>query len=79
MKVSQISGPVRPKWFHISVGVGLLLTGALHEDGFADSCDGFGGGWDKAQVLAIMKDPRIGNSAALGLKLILLLKMHTNY
>ena len=54
---------------------GLLLTGALHEDGFADSCDGFGGGWDKAQVLAIMKDPRIGNYAALGLILILLLKI----
>jgi adenosylcobinamide-GDP ribazoletransferase len=58
----------------LSIIVGVLLTGALHEDGFADSCDGFGGGWDKAQVLAIMKDPRIGNYAALGLILILLLK-----
>lgn len=57
--------------------VGVLLTGALHEDGFADSCDGFGGGWDKAQVLAIMKDPRIGNYAALGLLLLLLLKTVT--
>ena len=34
----------------------VLVTGGFHEDGFADSCDGFGGGWDKAQVLAIMKD-----------------------
>ena len=58
----------------LSIVVGVLLTGALHEDGFADSCDGFGGGWDKAQVLAIMKDPRIGNYAALGLILMLLLK-----
>jgi len=58
----------------LSIIVGVLLTGALHEDGFADSCDGFGGGWDKAQVLAIMKDPRIGNYAALGLILLLLLK-----
>jgi len=58
----------------LSIIVGVLLTGALHEDGFADSCDGFGGGWDKSQVLAIMKDPRIGNYAALGLILILLLK-----
>jgi len=58
----------------LSIVVGVLLTGALHEDGFADSCDGFGGGWNKSQVLTIMKDPRIGNYAALGLILILLLK-----
>ncbi len=61
----------------LAVIVGVLLTGALHEDGFADSCDGFGGGWDKPQVLAIMKDPRIGNYAALGLMLLLLLKTVT--
>lgn len=59
----------------LSVIVGVLLTGALHEDGFADSCDGFGGGWDKTQVLRIMKDPRIGNYAALGLILLLALKV----
>ncbi|MCM2308482.1 MAG: adenosylcobinamide-GDP ribazoletransferase [Sulfuritalea sp.] len=52
----------------------ILATGAFHEDGFADSCDGFGGGWDKAQVLAIMKDSRIGSYAALGVGLILLTK-----
>ena len=61
----------------LSIIVGILLTGALHEDGFADSCDGFGGGWDKAQVLTIMKDPRIGSYAALGLILLLLLKTVT--
>ena len=52
----------------------LLATGAFHEDGFADSCDGFGGGWDKAQVLAIMKDSRVGSYATLGVGLILLTK-----
>jgi adenosylcobinamide-GDP ribazoletransferase len=52
----------------------ILATGAFHEDGFADSCDGFGGGWEKAQVLAIMKDSRIGSYAALGVGLILLTK-----
>jgi adenosylcobinamide-GDP ribazoletransferase len=61
----------------LSVVIGVLLTGALHEDGFADSCDGFGGGWDKSQVLSIMKDPRIGSYAAIGLILILLLKIFT--
>jgi adenosylcobinamide-GDP ribazoletransferase len=52
----------------------LLATGAFHEDGFADACDGFGGGWDKAQVLAIMKDSRIGSYGAIGIGLLLLAK-----
>jgi adenosylcobinamide-GDP ribazoletransferase len=52
----------------------LLLTGAFHEDGFADSCDGFGGGWSREQVLAIMKDSRIGTYGAAGLGLMLALK-----
>jgi len=52
----------------------ILTTGAFHEDGFADSCDGFGGGWDKAQVLAIMKDSRVGSYATIGVALILLTK-----
>lgn len=44
-----------------------LLTGGLHEDGFADSCDGFGGGWHKEQILSIMKDSRVGTYGVLGL------------
>ena len=48
----------------------VYLTGAFHEDGFADSCDGFGGGWEKAQVLSIMKDSRIGSYGVVGLLLI---------
>lgn len=53
---------------------GVLLTGGFHEDGLADTCDGFGGGWDKPQVLAIMKDSRIGSYGVLGLVLALALK-----
>lgn len=49
----------------------ILLTGAFHEDGFADSCDAFGGGWRREQVLSIMKDSRIGTYAAAGLIAIL--------
>lgn len=52
----------------------LLATGAFHEDGFADSCDGFGGGWDKAQVMRIMKDSRIGSYGAIGMGVLLLCK-----
>lgn len=52
----------------------ILATGAFHEDGFSDACDGFGGGWEKTQILAIMKDPRVGSYGALGIALMLLAK-----
>jgi adenosylcobinamide-GDP ribazoletransferase len=44
-----------------------LVTGGLHEDGLADAADAFGGGWNRQQVLAIMKDSRIGSFGALAL------------
>ena len=52
----------------------VLLTGALHEDGFADTCDGLGGGWTPEERLRIMKDSRIGTYGALGLVFLILLK-----
>jgi adenosylcobinamide-GDP ribazoletransferase len=54
--------------------IGIFLTGAFHEDGFADVCDGFGGGWGKQRILEIMKDSCIGVYGVLGLLLIFLLK-----
>jgi adenosylcobinamide-GDP ribazoletransferase len=63
-----------------AVAVGLmmsatvLLTGAFHEDGLADTCDGFGGGRTREAVLAIMKDSRIGAYGAIGIALMLGLK-----
>jgi adenosylcobinamide-GDP ribazoletransferase len=42
------------------VGASLWLTGALHEDGLADTCDALGGGRDRARVFEILKDSRIG-------------------
>jgi adenosylcobinamide-GDP ribazoletransferase len=59
----------------IALGIGMVLTGALHEDGFADVCDGFGGGWGKTRILAIMKDSHIGVYGVLGLMLLLSLKI----
>ena len=53
----------------------ILLSGGLHADGFADFCDGFFGGKDKAQILRIMKDSRIGTFGVVGLVLLLLTKM----
>lgn len=55
--------------------VSVLMTGALHEDGFADACDGFGGGMSRERILDIMKDSRIGVFGALGLGLLLALKL----
>lgn len=43
------------------------LTGALHEDGLADTADGFGGGHDVEQKLAIMRDSRLGSYGAMAL------------
>src|SRR5690554_3714540 len=54
----------------LSMAVTIRLTGAFHEDGWADACDGLGGGWDKLQVLAIMKDSRNGSYATVGLVLM---------
>ena len=55
----------------LGLAVGLVLTGALHEDGLADTADAFGGGRSPELRLAIMKDPRLGTYAALALGLTL--------
>lgn len=57
-----------------SMVASVIITGAFHEDGFADVCDGFGGGWTKEKILFIMKDSRLGTFGVIGLGLILLLK-----
>jgi adenosylcobinamide-GDP ribazoletransferase len=50
----------------------VLITGCLHEDGLADAADAFCGGWTKDQILAILKDSRIGSYGATALVLSLL-------
>lgn len=59
----------------LSMIASVLLTGAFHEDGLADSADGFGGGYDKDAVLRIMQDSRIGSFGAIALVLALGLKL----
>lgn len=61
----------------LSMVATVLLTGAFHEDGFTDVCDGFGGGWKREQVLEIMKDSRVGSYASVGLFLLLTIKYQT--
>lgn len=59
----------------LSLAASLLLTGGFHEDGFTDTCDGFGGGFTPEQILTIMKDSRIGAYGVLGILVLLLLKL----
>ena len=61
----------------LSMVASVLTTGAFHEDGFADVCDGFGGGWTKEKILDIMKDSRVGTYGSVGLILILALKFYS--
>ncbi|MBQ4813595.1 adenosylcobinamide-GDP ribazoletransferase [Pseudoalteromonas luteoviolacea] len=57
-----------------TIGLGLIITGAFHEDGFADVWDGFGGGWSQQQKLDIMKDSRIGTYGGTALIILMLSK-----
>ncbi|MCF6438336.1 adenosylcobinamide-GDP ribazoletransferase [Pseudoalteromonas luteoviolacea] len=59
-----------------TIGASLLLTGAFHEDGFADVWDGFGGGWSQQQKLDIMKDSRLGTYGSVALLILMLSKFH---
>ena len=58
----------------LSMAATLLLTGGFHEDGWADTCDGLGGGVSRERALEIMKDSRIGAYGAMGLVMMLALK-----
>lgn len=56
----------------LAMGFSLLLTGAFHEDGLADTADGFGGAFAREKKLQIMKDSRIGTYGASALLMALL-------
>jgi len=51
----------------LSTSATIYLTGAFHEDGFADACDGLGGGMTRERALEIMKDSRVGAYGAIGI------------
>jgi adenosylcobinamide-GDP ribazoletransferase len=59
----------------LSVASTLLATGCLHEDGLADTADGFGGGTSREQKLDIMRDSRIGTYGVCALTLSLLIRV----
>jgi len=57
----------------LAVGAGIVLTGALHEDGLADSADALAGA-DQASRLAIMRDSRSGVYGVLAIVVSVLLR-----
>lgn len=65
----------------IVLGLSLLLTGAFHEDGLADTADALGGAYERDKLFAILKDSRIGTFGgaalfvALGLRAALLVAL----
>lgn len=70
-------------WLHIpplvsaalAVLATMAFTGGLHEDGLADTADGFGGGATAARKLEIMDDSRIGTYGAAALVFSILLRV----
>lgn len=68
-------GPAVAAW--VCIASTVLLTGAFHEDGWADTCDGLGGAVSRERSLQIMKDSRIGAYGAIGLVVLLGLKAAT--
>jgi adenosylcobinamide-GDP ribazoletransferase len=63
----------------LSTAASIYATGAFHEDGFADTCDGLGGGLSgpehRERVLEIMKDSRVGAYGAIGIVCMLAAKL----
>lgn len=58
----------------LSLMAGLVLTGAFHEDGLADTADGLGGGLSLERKLEIMKDSRVGTYGLVTLFSVFLIK-----
>jgi adenosylcobinamide-GDP ribazoletransferase len=70
-------------WLHIpplvsatlAVLATMIFTGGLHEDGLADTADGFGGGATAARKLEVMDDSRVGTYGAAALVFSILLRV----
>ncbi len=59
----------------VAIGCGVLLTGALHEDGLGDSADALAGGWTREERLRILRDPGLGTYGVSAVAISLLLRV----
>ncbi|MCY3545196.1 MAG: adenosylcobinamide-GDP ribazoletransferase [Chloroflexota bacterium] len=62
-------------WAALIVLTVVVLTRALHLDGFMDSCDALLGGFDRERRLEILRDPHVGAFAVIGVVFLLLIKV----
>ncbi|MEQ8902009.1 MAG: adenosylcobinamide-GDP ribazoletransferase [Roseovarius sp.] len=69
--VAQWCGLPAPLAALVVLTLGIVTTGAMHEDGLADSADGLWGGWTQARRLEIMRDSHIGSYGVIALGLSL--------
>jgi adenosylcobinamide-GDP ribazoletransferase len=74
--IGVLLGEVTSSFLSGAISVGLLayLTRGFHLDGLADMADGFGGGWERERILAIMKDSHIGAFGMITVVLTLIIK-----
>ena len=72
--LSQLIGLASWATALLSVLASIAITGALHEDGLADTADGFFGGRDREEKLAILRDSRQGTYGVLAIVLSVLLR-----
>jgi len=73
--VTVAAGIADPLAAVLVVGVLVLCTGGLHEDGLADTADGLWGGWTTERRLEIMRDSHIGSYGVIALVLVLLARV----
>src|SRR5262249_14945628 len=59
----------------LTVGIGMLISGALHEDGLADTADALGGAYDREKLFEILKDSRVGSFGAAALVVVVGLRV----
>ena len=59
----------------LAVTLGIVITGALHEDGLADTVDAFGAGGGPEETLRILKDPTHGTYGVIALVLSIVLRV----
>ncbi len=71
-----VAGSIWGPWLAALLAVAVLVwsTGAFHEDGLADTADGFGGGATPARRLEIMTDSRVGTFGAAALVLSIVIR-----
>ncbi len=61
----------------VAISAAIYFTGAIHEDGWSDMVDGFGGGWTKEKILEIMRDSCVGSFGATALVMMLMVRFFT--